>query len=98
MIEAERALAGRQRTSVSALNGHAVSIMEERPPWDGSPGAWTRHGVARFRYLRSRIVDLQSIRHFESDRHELRETRGQTRRSPRRARVIVNCDNLLLLK
>jgi len=53
-IESERALAGRQRTSVSALNGHAVSIIEERPPWDGSPGAWTRHGIARFRYLRSR--------------------------------------------
>ena len=36
------------------IDGHAVSIMEERPPWDGSRGAWTRHGVARFRYLRSR--------------------------------------------
>ena len=36
------------------IDGHAVSLMEERPPWDGSPGAWTRHGVARFPYLRSR--------------------------------------------
>jgi Protein of unknown function (DUF3024) len=36
------------------IDGHAVSIMEERPPWDGSPGEWTRHGVARFRYFRSR--------------------------------------------
>ena len=36
------------------IDGHAVSIFEERPPWDGRPGAWTRHGVARFRYFRSR--------------------------------------------
>ena len=36
------------------IDGHSVSIMEERPPWDGSPGEWTRHGVARFRYFRSR--------------------------------------------
>ena len=36
------------------VDGHAVSIYEERPPWDGSPGEWTRMGVARFRYYRSR--------------------------------------------
>ena len=27
--------------------------MEVRPPWDGR-GDWTRHGVARFRYFRTR--------------------------------------------
>lgn len=36
------------------IEGHAVSVFEERPPWDGSPGDWTRAGVARFRYFRSR--------------------------------------------
>ena len=34
------------------VEGHRVSIYEERPPWQG-PGEWTRHGVARFRYVRS---------------------------------------------
>jgi hypothetical protein len=36
------------------IEGHAASVFEERPPWDGSPGDWTRAGVARFRYFRSR--------------------------------------------
>lgn len=36
------------------IDAHAVSIYEERPPWDGTPGEWTRMGVARFRYFRSR--------------------------------------------
>ena len=36
------------------IDGHTVSIMEVRPPWDGRPGDWTRHGVARFRYFRTR--------------------------------------------
>jgi Protein of unknown function (DUF3024) len=36
------------------IDSHSVSIFEERPPWDGRPGTWTRHGVARFRYFRSR--------------------------------------------
>ncbi len=36
------------------VEGHAVSIYEERPPWDRRPGPWTRHGVARFRYVRAR--------------------------------------------
>ena len=35
------------------IKGHAVSIFEERVPWDGRGGAWTRMGVARFRYVRS---------------------------------------------
>ena len=39
---------------VYEIDGHAVTIWEERPPWDGSPGEWTRMGVARFRYFRSR--------------------------------------------
>jgi len=36
------------------IDGHSVSILEQRPPWDGSPSGWTSHGVARFRYFRSR--------------------------------------------
>ena len=36
------------------IDGHSVSIFEERPPWDGTPGEWTRGGVAKFRYFRSR--------------------------------------------
>ena len=36
------------------VDGHSVSIFEERPPWDGTSGEWTRNGVARFRYFRSR--------------------------------------------
>jgi hypothetical protein len=35
------------------VDGHAVSIYEERAPWDGRGGDWTRMGVARFRYTRS---------------------------------------------
>jgi hypothetical protein len=36
------------------IDGHAVSLMEERPPWDSTPGDWTRLGIARFRFFRSR--------------------------------------------
>jgi len=39
---------------VYEVDGHAVTIWEECPPWDGSPGDWTHMGVARFRYFRSR--------------------------------------------
>jgi len=39
---------------VCEIDGHTVSIWEQRPPWDGSPGEWTSNGVARFRYFRSR--------------------------------------------
>jgi hypothetical protein len=39
---------------VYEIDGHSVSILEQRPPWDGRPRAWTSHGVARFRYFRSR--------------------------------------------
>ena len=35
------------------IGGHTVSIWEVRPPWDGA-GDWTRMGVARFRFFRSR--------------------------------------------
>jgi hypothetical protein len=38
---------------VYRIEGHAVSIYEERPPWRGS-GSWTSHGIARFRFYRSR--------------------------------------------
>lgn len=34
--------------------GHAVSVFEERPPWDGESGPWTQLPIARFRYYRSR--------------------------------------------
>jgi hypothetical protein len=34
------------------VDGHSVSILEERPPWDGV-GERTRRGIARFRYVRS---------------------------------------------
>lgn len=29
-------------------------MFEERPPWDGGPGNWTRTGVSRFRFFCSR--------------------------------------------
>lgn len=38
---------------VCEIEGHSVSVFEERPLWDG-PGEWTRMGVAKFRYFRSR--------------------------------------------
>ena len=38
---------------VYRIDGHAVSIYEERPPWRGS-GPWTSHGIARFRFSRAR--------------------------------------------
>ena len=38
---------------VFEIDGHTVSIYEERPPWDGV-GEWTRTGIARFRFNRSR--------------------------------------------
>lgn len=34
------------------VEGHRVSIYEERPPRRGT-GEWTRQGVARFRYART---------------------------------------------
>jgi hypothetical protein len=39
--------------TVHDVEGHTVSMYEERPPWRGE-GEWTRMGVARFRYFRSR--------------------------------------------
>ena len=38
---------------VYEFEGHAVSLFEERAPWDGV-GGWTRMGVARFRFTRTR--------------------------------------------
>ena len=35
------------------VNGHSVLVYETRPPRDG-PGEWTRLGVAKFTYVRSR--------------------------------------------
>jgi len=37
---------------VYEVDGHTVSVYEERAPWDGV-GEWTRMGVARFRYART---------------------------------------------
>jgi Protein of unknown function (DUF3024) len=39
--------------TVYEVDGHSVSVFEERPPFRGS-GEWTRSGVAKFRYVRSR--------------------------------------------
>ena len=39
--------------TVYEVEGHSVSVWEERPPWRGE-GEWTRMGVARFRFFRSR--------------------------------------------
>jgi len=38
---------------VYEVEGHSVLVFEERPPWRGT-GEWTRLGVAKFRYVRSR--------------------------------------------
>lgn len=35
------------------INGHSVLVYETRPPWDQS-GEWTKMGVAKFTYIRSR--------------------------------------------
>lgn len=35
------------------IDGNTVSVWESRPPWRGV-GPWTRMGVARFRFFRSR--------------------------------------------
>lgn len=36
---------------VYEIDGHSVSFLEQRPPWDGSPGKWTSHGVARLAWF-----------------------------------------------
>jgi hypothetical protein len=41
-------LADELRT-VYEVEGHSVTMYEERPPWDGV-GEWTRTGIARFRF------------------------------------------------
>jgi len=35
------------------IDGHAVSIWEERPRWD-NPTEWTKMGIARFRYIKAK--------------------------------------------
>ena len=42
-----------QLRTVYGVEGHRVTMYEERPPW-GGVGEWTHRGLARFRYLRSR--------------------------------------------
>lgn len=39
--------------TVYEVEGHSVTMYEERPPWDGA-GEWTRRGIARLRFYRSR--------------------------------------------
>jgi hypothetical protein len=39
--------------TVYEVEGHSVTMYEERPPWDGV-GEWTRRGIARLRFSRSR--------------------------------------------
>lgn len=38
---------------VYEVDAHSVLIFEERSPWNGV-GEWTRRGIAKFRYVRSR--------------------------------------------
>ena len=38
---------------VYEVKGHSVFVYETRPPWD-KPGEWTKLGVAKFTYVRSR--------------------------------------------
>ena len=40
---------------VYEVEGHVVSVYEERAPWQGG-GEWTRSGIARFRLVRSKGV------------------------------------------
>ena len=47
-------LAGKLRFACE-IDGHSVSIIEERPPWEG-PGEWTRMPCARFRYVRAQAT------------------------------------------
>jgi hypothetical protein len=42
-----------QLRTVYEVEGHGVTMYEERPPWDGL-GEWTRRGLARVRFNRSR--------------------------------------------
>jgi Protein of unknown function (DUF3024) len=37
--------------TVYEVDGHTVTMYEDRPPWDGV-GEWTHRGLARFRYVR----------------------------------------------
>jgi hypothetical protein len=47
-------LAGKLRF-VCEIDGHSASIIEERPPWEGS-GEWTRMPCAKFRYVRTQAM------------------------------------------
>jgi hypothetical protein len=43
-----------QIRTVCDVDGHAVTIFEERPDWMDASLPWRRNPVARFRYYRSR--------------------------------------------
>jgi hypothetical protein len=40
--------------TVYEVDGHAVNVLEERPPWRDDETEWSRTPIARFRYYRSR--------------------------------------------
>ena len=37
----------------ATTRGNSVTIADCRPPWDGSPGDWTRMNIAQLRYVPS---------------------------------------------
>lgn len=69
------------------IDGHAVAIHEERRPRDGTNGEWTRLGVARFRFFRSRGEWL--LYWMRSDlKWHLYEPIGPSRTLPRLVRYV----------
>ena len=44
-----------QLRTVYAVTGHDVTVYEERPRWDRA-GEWISHGIAKFKYNRTRNV------------------------------------------
>jgi hypothetical protein len=42
-----------QLRCIYEIKGHDVVVFEERPPWRGD-GEWTRQGIAKVRFVRTR--------------------------------------------